>query len=168
MSKYYQPDQETVDLVEATINKYHPDLLDASIGILMRDEAPKSGGHVTYGQAKKVSEEMQAAGLDYDFLIWFAGDIWFGLTPAQQEALADHELMHCAFVEKDGVLKAKIRPHDFEEFNCIIERHGLWWPGAEVTQEAIRAHTMPLFGPRGKVQAVEIEVNGEVAKVLGE
>lgn len=166
MAKYYKPTSDVIDLVESVMKRYHEHLEDAEIGILFRDEAPKSGSHVTFAQAKRVKDDDRAAGLPYDFIIWFAEDQWDRLTDAQREALVDHELCHLDMKEKDGILRPVMLDHDITEFNCIIERHGLWWPGAEVTREAIRAHTMPLFGPRGKVQAVE--VNGDVVRALGE
>lgn len=163
MAKYYQPPKHVIELVESTLKRYHEHLEDARIGVLFRDEAPQSGGHATLGMAKKVSPDAQAAGLAYDFILWFAEDTWMQLTTEQRTALVDHELMHCEYVLRDGEWKAKIRPHDFEEFNEIIARHGLWWPGAQETQRAIQSHTLPLFGARGKVEAlngaqVELEV----------
>lgn len=166
MTKFYKPPSDVIELVNTMIVRYHEHLEDANIGVLFRDEAPNSGGHVTYGQAKKVSEDARAAGLDYHFIIWFAEDMWHGLSESQRTALVDHELMHCQYAMVDGEFKAKIRPHDFEEFNDIIARHGLWWPGARETQQAIQAHTLPLFGRQGKVEALNgaqmaLEVLGE-------
>lgn len=164
MTKFYQPTRDVIELVESVMKRYHPHLEDARIGVLFRDEAPKSGNGVTYGQAKRVKDDDKAAGLEYDFIIWFAEDQWELMTEAQREALVDHELCHCDLVEKDGKLQPKMRDHDITEFNCIIERHGLWWPGAEVTRQAIRSHTMPLFGRMGKVEAVQ----GAVFEGMGE
>lgn len=156
MAKYYQPPKSVIELVESILRRYHEHLEDARIGVLFRDEAPQSGsGLATLGMAKKVSPDAQAAGLQYDFIIWFAEDVWLQLTTEQRTALVDHELMHCEWVLRDGEFKARIRPHDFEEFNEIIARHGLWWPGAQETRQAIQAHTMPLFGRTGKVEAAD-------------
>lgn len=158
MAKYYKPTNDVIGLVEIVMRRHHEHLEEARIGVLFRDEAPVAGAHTTLGMAKKVSDEAKAAGLQYDFVIWFAEDTWHQLSEAQRVALVDHELMHCQFAQKDGEWKASIRKHDFEEFNEIIARHGLWWPGAKETQQAIQAHTMPLFGRQGKVEAIEISV----------
>lgn len=155
MAKFYPPPKSVIELADQVLKRYHEHLEDMNVGILFRDEAPVSDGHTTLGMAKKVTDEMRAAGLDFHFVIWFAEDTWWDLTDAQRLALVDHELMHCTVAVKDGQLKPKIRKHDFEEFNEIIERHGLWWPGAQETRQAIQQHTMPLFGRQGRVAAVD-------------
>lgn len=122
---YYRPAPDSVvAIVEHVMEAYHEDLLDARIGILFRDEAPVVNGRVKLGAAKKVADDLRPY-VPYDFLIWFAEDIWERLSERQRQALADHELQHCSF---EGH-KASMRKHDIEEFTCIIERHGFWWPG---------------------------------------
>lgn len=161
MAKFFEPPQEAVNLVESVISKWHHHLLEADIGVLFRDVAQKVGEITVMGQAKKVSPDMQAAGCEFDFILIFADDVWQTLTPEQKEALVDHECCHCLH---DGE-KAKLRPHDFEEFNEVIERHGLWWPGAQETARVIQGHTMPLFGRQGRVAAVS---DSSASVVLGE
>jgi len=59
--------------------------------------------------------------------VWEEG--WNNLTLRQQEALVDHELCHCKVVEnEDGTGKLYIKPHDIEEFNTVVSRHGHWRP----------------------------------------
>lgn len=160
-NKYYKPTSDVIDLVESTLRRYHGHLEDCNIGILFRDEAPANGANFTLGMTKKVSDEARAAGLDYHFIIWFAEDCWGRLTPSQREALVDHELMHCIWDENKK--KSAIRQHDFEEFNAIIARHGLWWPGAQETRQALTGLTMPLFGRMGKVEGVTLTASGAAA-----
>lgn len=161
MAKFFEPPLDAVELVEQVISKWHHHLLEADIGVLFRDVAQKSGPTTVMGQAKKVSPDMQAAGCEFDFILIFAEDVWETLTPEQKEALVDHECCHCLY---DGE-KVKLRPHDFEEFNEVIERHGLWWPGAQETARVIQGHTMPLFGRQGRVAAVS---DSSASVVLGE
>ena len=158
-NKYHQPTSDVIELVESVMARYHEHLEDANIGILFRDEAPESDGHFTLGMAKKVTDEMRAAGLNYHFIIWFAEDWWERLDARQREALVDHELMHCMW---DGE-KCKIRQHDFEEFNEIIVRHGFWRPGGHDTKQAVQ-QALPL-ARFGKVEAVV--TNGAGEKVFG-
>lgn len=95
--------------------------------------------------------------MDYDFVIWVALDWWNRFKPEQKVALVDHELCHC-YIDADD--KPKILPHDVEEFNCILERHGLWWPNADVTAKAIQYSLLPLDNirleriRRGRVEAI--------------
>lgn len=155
MAKFYPATKDVVETVERMIKLYHPSLEDADIGVLLRDEAPESDGHITLGMAKKVTPDMRAL-MPYHFVLWFAEDKWQTLTLTQRDALVDHELCHCRF--DAGLGEAKIRKHDFEEFNEIIERHGFWWPGAGATKQAVeegyRKHS--LFGRLGRVTAVEV------------
>ena len=147
---YYKPTDDVIKLVESVMMRHHEHLEDARIGVLFRDEAPESNGRLTLGMTKKVTDEMRAAGLDYHFIIWFAEDQWKLLTQHQRTALVDHELHHC---QLDGV-KPKIRPHDFEEFNEIIARYGIWWPESHGTKVAVQA-ALPLLGRNGVVEAVK-------------
>ena len=142
---------ELLDIATELIDLYHPHLQDASIGFLFRSEAPKSNGHVTLGKAKKISADMNMF-MDYDFVIWVALDWWDRLKPGQKVALVDHELHHC-WMDAEG--KPSMRPHDVEEFNAIIERHGFWWPTAEETMQAIQGSLLPVERTkRGRVEAV--------------
>jgi hypothetical protein len=126
--------QSVIDLAERLIDKHHPHLKDARLAIIMRSEAPVSGGLVTYGKARKVSAEQQVH-IPYDFIIWLALDRWDSfLSPLQREALLDHELSHCQW---DG-FTASIRGHDVEEFNHIIERYGFWWPQSDTFAVAVQ------------------------------
>ena len=116
--------EEVRKLVDDTVKAHHHHLLDAKIGVLMRDEAPIAKGRATWGKASLVNAQWKPLlKQELDFVIWFAYDTWFDvLDDTQRKALVDHELCHCWY--EDG--KASMRPHDIEEFNDIIERHGNW------------------------------------------
>jgi hypothetical protein len=73
MTHFFEAAPEAVDLVTELVMLYHEHLEGARIGLLMRDEAPKSGGLATLGKARKVSVEQKAL-MPYDFVIWFAQD----------------------------------------------------------------------------------------------
>lgn len=113
---------DVLDMANNIILKYHTDLLDAKIGFVFRSEAQASNGRVILGQASKVSEKMKVH-LDFDFIIWLSEDDWKTLSFKQKQALLDHELCHCSMPIAG---EAKMRRHDIEEFECIIERYGLW------------------------------------------
>ena len=44
-----------LDIVRRLIDLYHEPLKDARIGVIMRSEAPVTGGRITYGKAERVS-----------------------------------------------------------------------------------------------------------------
>lgn len=139
-AEWVQVDPLVLELAEEIINEHCPDLLDASIAFLFKTEAPQSNGQIVLGQAKKVGAEWQALGLDHDFFIWLAQDIWYSLDDNQKRALVHHELCHCGFSQKeDEDPKPKMIPHDFEEFNIIIQLYGFWRPNSSRTIEAVQA-----------------------------
>lgn len=139
--------QEVIQLAEELIQQHHPWLRGANIGILFRSKAPKNGGRRTLGAASRASAMMNALFPDerqLDFVIWLAKDAWEeDLIPAQQRALLDHELCHCLLVEGEF----RLRPHDVEEFRCIVQRHGLWKADLERFAEAFQQHRLPGLEP---------------------
>lgn len=154
-----------LDIAKRLIDQYHEPLKTARIGIIMRSEAPVTGGRVTYGKAEKVSAKAQVH-VPYDFIIWLAADRFGALAPLQREALIDHELCHCQWDDFD--MAASIRPHDVEEFTEILERYGYWWPHAEefaaVAQQAELFERKPDEHTRGAVIAIPIETATETLR----
>ena len=134
-TEWVKADNLVLEIVRDVMGHYHNSLLGARIGIVMRDFAPRTNGKVTYGKAKKISEQDKVF-MPYDFVIWFANDTWQELTAMQKQALVDHKLSHCVWDEFEG---ASMRAHDIEEFTHIIERYGFWWPHPERFQEAVQA-----------------------------
>jgi len=122
MPAYTEVTNEVLDLAQSLIRQYHPDLLDARLGFVFQDKAGLSGGFLIYAQTSKVSPAFQAAGLELDFLVKIAFDIWCGFTSDQRAALIDHQLCHCKY-EADAT---SLLGHDIEEFKVIIDRYGLW------------------------------------------
>ncbi len=152
---WLEASKEVLKVVEEMRNKYHPHLVAAEIGVILREEAPLQNGRLIYGQAMKPPEKWKTLFVEpYDFVIWFAKDVWEGvLNSAQRRALADHELCHCSML--DG---PSIRPHDVEEFSAVIARHGLWDQALMEMAQAIEQYKLPFEEKKGKVRAVPIRV----------
>ena len=149
MGKFRKASDEVVKIAEHVIDLYHEELKEARIGFLFRDEAPVKDGRITLGAAKKVGDEVKPY-VNYDFLIWVAGDYWPRLDEKQKQALVDHELCHC------GLLAGKpaMRDHDINEFACILERHGVWYPKFCYPERLEQAFQAALW-KTGKVEAVD-------------
>lgn len=115
---------EVEEIAERLIPFFHPHLEEGSrIRYLFRSKHAKRNLCEVWGAASCLTGRMAfLAGAD--FLIEIAHDIWEVLEEAQRIALIDHELCHCAWDEVDGA--PSIRGHDLEEFEEIVERHGMW------------------------------------------
>lgn len=165
-AEFYEVTPEVTELAEEIINLYHTDLLDAKVGFLFRSEAQTSNGRVILGQASKVPPKFKPL-IDLDFIIWIAGDVWPNLSSIGRRALIDHELCHCRYDDTEE--KATIRAHDFEEFQEIIDRYGLWTSelrrAAPAFEKALQMRLeMPL--PRnGKVVAADPKVSVTVSEL---
>jgi hypothetical protein len=160
MPTYTQVGPDVLAMAREVIGSHHKELLDARIGFIFQDTASKRLGKTVLGNTALVSDKQRAAGLDLDYIITLAEDEWEFLTSAQRMALLDHELCHCDY----SIGEASVRGHDIEEFNCIIERHGLWNLGLCATANAIaEAQQLKLdleIPPRGSVEAIAPELAG--------
>lgn len=151
MIEWWTVDETVVELAKELIEKYHKPLKNARIGLLFRDEAPISNGKATLGRASKISDKWKPLLKDrYHFMIWLAYDRWQMLDNRSRRALLDHELCHC-IMESDG--KISIRPHDIEEFNDVIQRHGLWNVDAQQMALAVQGKLFESDGT-GFVEAI--------------
>lgn len=123
-SEWIKAPESVLHLAEELIREFHEHLQGANIGFVFRATADKSGDKLVLGKAAKVSARDKLYS-NLDFIIWLAQDWWMGLlTNHQRRALLDHELCHCIFDEETETYK--LRGHDIEEFQEIIERYGLW------------------------------------------
>lgn len=113
---------EVEEIARKLIAEHHPHLASAKIAYLMADKLPPVRGRPRGGMAAKASERERALH-GYDFVITINREVWRELTPAQREALVDHELSHCG-LSVTGCWT--ILPHDLEEFAGVVKRHGLW------------------------------------------
>lgn len=158
---FYKADPSVISTAREMIQKYHPNLRNARIGFLFRDEPTRSQGKFVLGKAMKVSDREKAL-VDLDFIIWVAYGYWMNRPSEFRMALIDHELCHCDYDEHEE--KASLRGHDFEEFVEIIERHGFWNQGLRSLEGRIRQLKLDLPGDerpaRGDVVAVDPDVMG--------
>jgi hypothetical protein len=166
-TEYRKAPDYVLEITRRLIARYHEPLQDARIGVIMRSEAPVTGGRVVLGTAEKVSAKAQVH-VPYDFIICLSADRFALLAPLQKEALINHELCHCQWQED----KASIRPHDVEEFTEILARYGYWWPQAEefaaVAQQAELFERRPGESGNGVVIAIPIENAADVLRGAAE
>lgn len=117
---------------------HHGDTKQARIALAwrLRTKVDKDGRRIL-GKCIKVSD-LHREFADYDFIITLNQEFWDEptVTKAQRMALLDHEMMHAAptyndesgehEVDERGRYLFRTRGHDFEDFNDIIQRHGIW------------------------------------------
>jgi len=128
-------------IAEDLIPKYHQHLIDFDVRIeyVFIDKTPKAKGREVWGTCRKISNlnaflANGQDGSDPFFVITISEPVWEVLPPKSKIALVDHELCHAwaeaqQDEETDGsedVVKLSLRPHDLEEFSCVVRRHGLW------------------------------------------
>lgn len=150
--------QRVLNIAREVINQYHPLLNQASIAFVIREgDTPERNGIQTLGKASKFPDKVKALiDEEYDFLIWLAEEV-LSWEDAKLTAVIDHELCHCDYT----TYSPKIRQHDIEEFNVIIERHGLYKSDLVYTMNAFRQN--PLFD----VKVSTSRSNGGVGTVSG-
>lgn len=150
----YRLAAEVKAIAEDLIPKYHQHLVDFDVKLeyVFIDKTPKSKNREIWGKCRKVSginaflvnsQNERGAGTDPFFVIEISEPIWDVLPPDKRVALVDHELCHaCAIVEQDedkddaDPVKLSLKPHDLEEFVCVVRRHGLWRDDIEDFVEA--------------------------------
>ncbi len=140
MAAKFKRAKDAQEISVGLIAEYHKHLIDLNVRVEFAfvNETIKKGGKERLGECRKVGGHaayLASGGSDrFDdpqdsfFLItlWWQG--WQNLTPDQKIALIDHELCHAYAYEdgETGEVKLKILPHDIEEFNSIVSRHGCW------------------------------------------
>jgi hypothetical protein len=146
LAKYFDAPEVRV-IAEELIEKYHQHIIDFSVKIryVFVDKTPNSKGKEVWGTCRKVSGlnaylEGESPDGDAFFVITISKDIWDILPQDKRIALVDHELCHAMAgakqqkddsdsdddLETDNPIKLSVKPHDLEEFSCIVRRHGLW------------------------------------------
>ena len=112
---------------EQIIKEKRPDILDAgiSVGFISSNKEKKHGKiKLVLGECKKVSE-LDKLFCPYDFLIIIYDRNCEGLTDDQMKILIWHELNHIGIDPQKG--EPFVKPHDVEEFDDIINAHGIHW-----------------------------------------
>ena len=98
----------------------------ARIGYLESDAERRRGGKAVLGECEKVPSKYRWA-VPYDFTVTVFTENAWGFTDEQLRILVLHELLHVG-IERDGNdERLYVRPHDFEDFDVIAERHGIEW-----------------------------------------
>lgn len=138
----WRPAPDLHELARPLIERHHAHLAGYPLRIVWRDPQWRLKGALVSATAEIVSgrfahfvmtrEEKGALGQDDGprmFWIEVCGEAWESLSTTQRDALLDHELAHCVLLPtEDGDLKMSIAPHDVEEFQEIVRRHGAWTP----------------------------------------
>lgn len=134
------------------IEKYHRHLIGYPVRFAWRSQSRRNKTKEVLATAEIVRgrfasfvmtpEEHLMAGQDFGpamFWIEVSEEAWDTLDDAQRYALLDHELCHCSVTENDGgEMVMDLRPHDLEEFNDIVKRHGLWLDDVRAFAEAVK------------------------------
>lgn len=136
MSAKHWPAPEAAQIGRRML-EHHPHLLPIRVEYVFRDEAQKTGGKTVWGRAHRITgfkamlataDADDSLGTDF-FVLEFAWDVWELLSPAQRDALVDHEMSHLGIETTDaGNTRLTLIPHDVEEFVGVVRRHGLWEP----------------------------------------
>lgn len=146
MAKYFNA-PAVEEIANDLIEKYHQHIIDFSVRIryVFVDTTPVSKGKEVWGTCRKVTglnaflEDGKQDGEPF-FVITISKDVWDVLPQDKQIALVDHELCHVSAeakqqkdeadgdsdLETDNPVKLSVKPHDLEEFSCIVRRHGMW------------------------------------------
>jgi hypothetical protein len=129
---------EVKAVADRLIPLYHPhlDTYAAQIRYLFRTPPQHRAGKTVWGKAHLLTglpahlAQVGRSDAEPDlFLMEIALWIWLDITPAQQEALVDHELEHFKVdTQDDGAISKVLQPHDIEEFDATVARHGTWKP----------------------------------------
>lgn len=70
------------------------------------------------------------------FLVKISRPYWNNLSESERLAKLDHYLAHCGLSDKGN---PTIWPHDVEEFQAIINRHGLWQANLQDFGRSVKA-----------------------------
>ena len=119
-------DAEAVQLIaeEKVIPQWHPQLKDAKIQYVFTEEM-KHRGRVILAKIKAGASAFEKYLCGASLVLMVNSVKWKTLTPEKRCALIDHEFCHVYAEPKDtGEKVYKMRGHDIEEFNAIVERHG--------------------------------------------
>ena len=109
------------------IKDKRPDILDAGISVgFVSSTKEKKYGRIknVLAECKKVTD-LEQLYCPHDFLIIVYELNCEGLTDEQMKILLWHELEHIGIDPETGDFFVK--PHDVEEFDNIINAHGLHW-----------------------------------------
>lgn len=127
MDDSYALSFEYAEIAEEIIKEKRKDILalGISIGFITSNKEKKHGRtKLVLGECQKVSD-LQRVFCPYDFLIIIYEVNCIGLSNDQMKILIWHELEHIGVDPKNG--EFYVKPHDVEEFDDIINAHGIHW-----------------------------------------
>ena len=140
---------ESYRLMDEIRSKHHKQLEPARIAIAWRKSLkPNVDGQLILGKCVKASDLNREAA-PYDFIILLNREVWqdMDFNEKKKRALLDHELCHAEIVlDKDthepkyderGRNIWRLRKHDIEEFQGVIERHGCYKRDLEKFAQAL-------------------------------
>lgn len=147
MSTIFTPAPEVKAIAVPLIAAHHTHLLHNAVRIeyLFCDTPKKSKGKAALAYVQQISnlpaylagevvadedgdQDIQHTGEPFFVMVVWQNFWRYSLSPKQREALIDHELCHlwAEADEKTGEVKLSMLPHDLEEFNAVVRRHGIW------------------------------------------
>ncbi|MDU2064388.1 MAG: putative metallopeptidase [Sporomusaceae bacterium] len=147
-SEFYDASDDLIEMASELIQENHSHLVEAKIKYLFRDGTWEVKRRETWGQAKKVGKELNFL-TGYDFIVTIHQDVWWQLGVEHRKALLDHELQHCsAGTDDHGNKTWYIQGHDFEDFQAIVRRHGLWSPALKKIETLLNQTELQFEDPK--------------------
>lgn len=151
--------QPIYKLLRELVKTQHTHLLDARIAIAWCTSwKPDVDGRCILGKCVKASD-LHRELAPYDFVILLKKSFWQDLhvTSEQRAALLDHELCHAGvrcdertgdpIIDERGRKAYRLVKHDVEEFNAIVQRHGIWKRDIEAFFAALNRAARSGFEP---------------------
>lgn len=123
---------EVLTVIDKLIAEHFPQLATARLAVLVREHAADIGG----GRASVAATGIAGPGapVPFEYVIWFALEVWRGLDEGDREAIAFHELTHCA---RDEAGRPMLKEHDAGVFTQEVELYGVWWKDAQKRFDAL-------------------------------
>lgn len=123
MSRYYDPDQATLELVEEVRRERFGNLVNANIKVIMdsKEKINKISGRVEFANIKKpndVENFLVDGDEEYDYFLFIHEMVWELANPDNRKRIISHELRHAHVDEKGNY---KIIPHEVEDFVVELE-----------------------------------------------
>ena len=98
----------------------------ASFVVLSSEEEKTKNKKIVMGECKLV-QKLYKLFCPYDFLIIIYDVNAASLSPEQMRILIEHELRHMGYDFDGDEPTPYIVPHDYEEFEKIMEKYGIDW-----------------------------------------
>jgi hypothetical protein len=128
MSRYYEVDEETQDMLEKIQDEYFSELANCYVKPLFDTKGKKSGGEFTFAWIKKSNELIRYLTSEevdrdegHDFIIFIDYNIWQNINEIDKERILRHELRHIEYDPESTSNPFKLRKHEVEDFYSEIE-----------------------------------------------